>query len=206
MATWGLELVSKNFEDFRLEEAAYQRPDYNAFRQWDGLLGYWYMEVLTDQTLVGASDHTSTFEDTSEPRTVSLIPTLGGWFPAQIVGGADRPARLRVGIWNDGPPYSVDVTLDGDTFGHLQVTINGSFTDYTANQELTWNFRTGPNEVQIIIADGLERVTFSGTLWDGYLAKWMPVGWSVFGGTTGTGSGGGGGVGGVPGVGLGGGV
>lgn len=169
--------------------------------RFDNLLGYWFLEVLTDQTLAGASDHTSTFEDTSEPRTSSLVCTMGGWFPAMIVGGSDRPCRLRIGIWNDGPPYEVDVTLDADTFGHVQVKVNGEFNDYTANQELTWKFRTGPNEISIIVADGAERVTFSGNLWDGFYAKWMPVNWSAFGGSggaTGIDSGGGGGGGGNP--------
>lgn len=166
--------------------------------QFDALLGYWTLEVLTDHTLTGASDHTSTFEDTSEPRTTSLIPTMGGWLAPQIVGGTDRDCRLRVAFWNDGPPYEVAVTLDADTFGHVQATVNGSFNDYTANQELTWQFRTGPNEVQIIIADGAERFTFSGSLWDGFYSKWMPVGWSQFGGSGGNTGGGGGGGGGGP--------
>lgn len=166
--------------------------------QFDDLAGFWALEVLTDQALVGASDHTSTFEDTSEPRTTSLIATMGGWLPAMIVGGDDRPCRLRIGIWNDGPPYEVSVTLDADTYGHVQTKINGAFNDYTANQELTWQFRNGPNEVQLIVADGAERFTFSGRLWDGFYSQWMPLS-NPFGGASGYSSGGGGGAGGVPG-------
>lgn len=169
-------MVSKEFEDYRLEQAQFQRP--NELPAILNHLGFWFMELLTDHNLTGTSDWTPTFEDTTEPRTISYILTAGGWLPPQIVGGDDRDARWRIAFWNDGPPYSVDVTLDFDTAGGLQTIINGSFTHYAvSSQELTWQFRTGPNEVCIMIGDGAERLTMSGRLWDGVQSRWTDQDW-----------------------------
>lgn len=143
-----------------------------------GWLGYWFAEVLYDDTATGTSDYSSTFDDTTNPRTISYIVTAGGWLPPQIVGGDDHIARFRIAFWNDGPPYQVPVTLQADTLGNFQSKINGLFTNHGANLETTWQFRTGPNEVCIMIGDGAERLTMSGRLFDGVLSKWMDVDWA----------------------------
>lgn len=104
--------------------------------------------------------------------------TAGGSFRVQLSDASTRDRRFRIAFFNDGPPYTVRVTLDADTVGEIQTKINGEYTRYTtAPQEATWVFREGPNEVQITIAETTSRFELIGMLFDGRVSKFMDVDW-----------------------------
>jgi hypothetical protein len=163
--------VFKEAEDSRLAEVGLQRPvpGYGL----DGLLGYWTAEYFTAANPSGAGDWDATFDDVSNDRRIDYIVTAGGRLSPQIVGGTDDVARFRIAFWNEGPPYSVSVAIRADTFGRIQYKVNGELSNLVASATATWTFRTGPNEVQISIGEGAERLTFIGRLFDGRYSKWM---------------------------------
>lgn len=144
----------------------------------DGIIGYWFVEALTDRTTVSNLDWDTFFDDPAYDRDIEYIVTAGGKLMFGLSDASPRDRRCRIAFQNDGPPYTVRVTLDADTLGELQVKVNGEYNRYTTSpQDLTWLFRNGPNEVQITIAENASRFELTGALFDGKMSKWMPMDW-----------------------------
>lgn len=136
---------------------------------------FWSCEMLLSATVsgLGATDWDATFDDPMNSRVAFELSSASGLFFSMIGNSVNKPVRARWAFQNDGAPFSTPGVLYADSFGRIQIKVNGSLSQYTAATDITFNFGSGFNLLQISLSDALDKAELYIQMIDRITANWV---------------------------------
>lgn len=136
---------------------------------------FWSCEMLLSATVagLGSSDWDPTFDDPMNSRVAYEESSASGRFFTLIGNSVAKPVRARWGFQNDGEPFSTPGVLYGDSFGRVQIKVNGQLTQYTSSTDITFNFGAGFNLLQVSVSEAMDKVELYIQTIDRIVANWV---------------------------------
>lgn len=136
---------------------------------------FWSCEMLLSATVsgLGSTDWDATFDNPMNSRVAFELSSASGLFFSMIGNSVNKPVRARWAFQNDGAPFSTPGVLYADSFGRIQVKVNGSLSQYTAATDVTFNFGSGFNLLQISLSDALDKAELYIQMIDRVIANWI---------------------------------
>ena len=132
---------------------------------------HWLMVSRTSAALTPGNDWEPYFYDyTVANRFESIQRTAGGEF--QSAGTISGRVYMAMLSFQAIQPTTVKAFLSGSSFGRIQIKVNETRTEYTANAFLSIPIKQGMNRI-LIMADSVDQLTFDALILREPHTRWI---------------------------------